>query len=203
MSRASTEARRRSPRILGGVVVASLLVFMACGGEGVQENAGDAGASATASVENRDGGQTHSHEGGEEHSHDGADTHSHPASDTLASDVALSESSGDGWSGSATVMTIGDSIRILISIEGMSTGSPLPVELVAGSCEDAGPELASLTPVVAGTSGKGSSQTTLSSARLEGNTHGAIRLLSDDDAPAACAQVHLAAAEHAHGQDDD
>jgi hypothetical protein len=197
------KTRARCLRILGGAAVASLLVFMACGGEGVQEDAGDADASATASAETRDGGQTHSHEGGEEHSHDGAGTHSHPAADTLASDIALSASPEESWSGSATVMTIGDSVRILVSVEGVSTGSRHPVELVAGSCEDVGSELASLTPVVAGTSGKGSSQTTLSTARLDGHAHGAIRLLSDDDAPAACAQVHLAAAEHEHGQDDE
>lgn len=197
------KARARCPRVLAGAAVASLLVFMACGGEGVQGDAGDAGASATASAETRDVGQTHSHEGGEEHSHDDAGAHSHPAADTLDSGIALSAGSGENRSGTATVVTIGDSVRFLVSVEGMSNGSRHPVELVAGSCDDAGSELASLTPVVAGTSGMGSSQTTVSTARLDGHAHGALRLLSDDDAPVACAQVHLAAVEHEHGQDEE
>lgn len=203
MSSAATEAKAQYPSVLAGAAVASLLVLMACGGEGFQENAGDGGATATASADTRDGGQTHSHEGGEEHSHDGEGTHSHPAADTLASDIALSAGSAESGSGSVSVLTLGDSVRILVSVEGVPDGSRHPVELVAGSCEDAGAELASLTSVVAGASGRGSSQTTLSTARLDGHAHGAIRLLSDEGAPAACAQVHLAAAEHEHGQDDE
>lgn len=176
---------------------------MACGGEGAPEDAGDAGASTTASAETRDAGASHSHEGGDEHSHDGAGTHSHPAMDTLASDVALRAGGEGSWSGSATVVTRGDSVRFLVSVDGGSAGVRHPVELVAGSCEDAGSELASLTPVAAGASGEGSSQTTLPTARLGGHAHGAIRVMSDDDTPAACASVHLPATEHEHRQDED
>lgn len=200
---AGVRSIRHLHRALAAASVASLLVFVACGGEGDPEDAGDAGASTTASTETRDGGQAHSHDGGDEHSHDGAGLHSHPAEDTLASDVALSVGSGEGWTGSATVITIGDSVRILVSVEGVSSGSRHPVELVAGSCEDAGSALASLTPVAAGTSGRGSSQTTLPTARLDGHAHGAVRVLSGDDTPAACAPVHLPATEHEHSPDEE
>lgn len=152
------------------------MVLAACGGGDVQENAG---------------------EGGAEHSHDGAGAHTHPAADTLASSLALSGGSEGSWSGSTTVLAVGDSLRVLVSIEGASSGSRHPVELVAGSCEDAGPELASLTPVAAGASGKGSSQTTVPTARLDGHAHGAIRVMASDESPAACAPVHLAV-EHTH-----
>lgn len=181
----------------------SLLFLVACGGEGVRESAGDGGASTTASAEARDGGRTHAHEGGDEHSHQGAGSHAHPAADTLAAEVALGAGPGESWSGSVTVLTVGDSVRILVTVDGAPAGSRHPVELVAGSCEDAGSELASLTPVAAGTSGAGSSQTTLPTARLGGHAHGAVRVLSGDDTPAVCAPVHLPATEHEHPPDEE
>lgn len=174
--------------------MASLMVLAACGGS---DAGGDAdGERASASAEARETGETHSHEGGEAHSHDEAGAHTHPA-DTLASDLPLNPDSGGSWSGSVTVLAAGDSLRVLVSLAGAASGSRHPVELVAGGCQDPGPELASLTPVAAGTSGEGSSQTTVPAARLDGHAHGAVRVMAGDGSVAACAPVHLSA-EHTH-----
>lgn len=197
-ARAGVRSIRRFPRALAVTLGVSLLFLVACGGEGVRESADDAGASTAASAETRDVGRTHAHEGGDEHSHQGAGSHAHPAADTLAAEVALGAGPGESWSGSVTVLTVGDSVRILVTVDGAPAGSRHPVELVTGSCEDAGSELASLTPVAAGTSGAGSSQTTLPTVRLGGHAHGAVRVLSGDDTPAACASIHLPATEHEH-----
>lgn len=178
-------------------MAASLLVLAACGGGEARGDAGDAGAAA-GEPEARASGETHSHQGGGEHSHDGAGAHTHPQADTLASGVALAPGSDAGWTGSATLLTVGDSLRVVVSVDGAPSGSRHPAELVAGTCEDPGPELASLTPVAAGSSGKGSSQTTVPPARLDGHDHGVLRLTAADGSGAACAPVHLAASDHAH-----
>lgn len=195
MPRASLEPGPRSGRALAGAAVASLMVLAACGGDAGGDARGGS-ASASASAEAPAAEETHSHEGGEEHSHDGTGAHTHPA-EALASDFALDPASGGSWSGSVTVLAAGDSLRVLVSLAGAASGSRHPVDLVAGGCEDPGPELASLTPVTAGTSGEGTSQTTVPSARLEGHAHGAVRVMAGDGTVAACAPVHLSAG-HTH-----
>lgn len=192
--RASREPESRSCRSAVGAAVASLLILGACGGSDAQRDA-DAG-SASASAESRATVETHSHEGGEEHSHDEAGAHTHPA-DTLASDLALNPDSGGSWSGSVTVLAVGDSLRVLVSLAGATSGSRHPIELVAGGCQDPGSELASLTPVAAGRSGEGSSQTTVPSARLGDHAHGAVRVMAGNGSVAACAPVHLSTG-HSH-----
>lgn len=179
-------------------MVFSLLGLLACGGSAP----GDAGAgeeSASPTPEVSADGDAHSHGEGASHSHEGAASHTHTDADTLASDVVLDPGTGSRWTGSATVLAAGDSLHFLVSVEGAPSGSRHPAELVAGSCQDPGPGLVSLTPVVAGSSGEGSSQTTISSARLDDHGHGAIRLTAPDGSGEACAPVHLASSDHTHG----
>lgn len=195
---AATSAQRRI-RAGGLGALAACLVLLACGG-GEAAGAGDATekAEAGASASAASSAGTHSHEDGEDHAH-GEGSHTHAAADTLVSGAALEPASGAAWTGSATLLAVGDSLRVLVSVEGAPGGSRHPAELVAGSCDRPGPELASLTPVAAGSSGEGSSQTTLPASRLDGHGHGALRMTTADGSPAACAPVHLTLSEHEHG----
>lgn len=197
MSRPSLASASRPGRaILAGLAGAALLFLAACGG--APDDASEPGDSTTA-AEARASGETHSHEGAGEHAHEGDGSHTHAAADTLVSGVALDPGPDAGWTGSATLLAVGDSLRVLVSVEGASAGTRRSAVLVAGSCDAPGPELASLTPVAVGSSGKGSSQTTLPVARLDDHAHGAVRMLAEDGSPAACAPVHLSASEHGHG----
>lgn len=191
----ATSAQRRI-RFCGLGALAACLVLLACGGG---EAAGEGGATADeAEASASSSGEAHSHEDGEDHAH-GEGSHTHAAADTLVSGVALEPASGAAWTGSATLLAVGDSLRVLVSVEGAPGGSRHPAELVAGSCDRPGPELASLTPVAAGSSGEGSSQTTLPASRFDGHGHGALRMTTADGSPAACAPVHLILSEHEHG----
>lgn len=196
MSRASAASRPPSRRALTGLAVAALLALAACGG--TADDPAETGASTTeAGAPSEDSG-THVHREGEAHAHDGGG-HTHAGADTVASGVALDPGPDAGWTGSVTLLSVGDSLRVLVSVEGLAAGARRRAELVAGSCEEPGSELASLTPVAAGSSGEGSSQTTVGPAALEGHGHGAVRLLTEDGSPAACAAVHLPGAGHTHG----
>lgn len=189
--------RIRRRRCAATAAVALLVGLAACGGDARDGAPDDAAAPAAAASPS--GGQPHTHEEGAEHAHEGTGSHTHAAADTLDAAVALEPGSDVGWRGSATLLAVGDSVRVLVSVEGAPGGSRHPVELTAGSCDDPGPELASLTPVAAGSSGRGSSQTTLPGARLEGHGHGALRMSAADGSHAACAPVHLSLQDHTHG----
>lgn len=177
-----------------GTAFTALLLLAACGGGSAGSEEGErASAGAVADTATAPGHD----EGGEDHTH-GEGTHTHASADTMAAGVALGPGGAGGWSGSATLLSVGDSVRVLVSVEGMDAGSRHPVELVAGGCEAAGPVLVDLTPLATGSSGAGTSQTAFASSRLEGHDHGALRLLGDDGATAACAPVHLSLSEHGH-----
>lgn len=200
MSGASTARSERSRGVLVSTIVASLLVVTACGGSDPREDARRAAESARPAAESGTSGDTHSHEGTGQHSHEDAGAHTHTAVDTIASGVALDpRPDGRRWAGSVTLLAVGDSLRVLISVEGAPAGTRHGAELVAGSCREPGAELASLTPVVAGSSGKGSSQTSLPTGRVGDHAHGAVRLTGDDGSSEACAPVHLATSGHSHG----
>lgn len=192
MSRGYAPSRRHPPRSSGLLAAGSLLVLLACGGGDAADGAATADATATGASE-----AAHTHDGSGEHSHEGTGAHTHAAADTLASGVRLSPGAGQGWSGSATVLSVGDSLRVLVSVEGSDARARHRAELLAGSCEEPGSELATLTPVATGSSGGGSSQTTLPRSRTDGHAHGALRVTAADGASAACARVHLGA-EHSH-----
>lgn len=191
---------------------AACVALLACGGGDAE--ADDDGDRAAASVPASADGETHAHGDGSDHSHeDGGDpahgegedhahgqgTHTHAATDTIASGVTLEPGTGAAWTGSATLLAVGDSVRVLVSVESADAGARHVAELAAGSCDDPGSELASLTPVAAGSSAKGSSETTFPAARLDGHEHGALRVMTADGSAAACAPVHLSASEHTHG----
>lgn len=174
--------------------VAALLLLAACGG-------GDTGSKAERAESPTPDTSTsaHTHEaGGDTHTH-GEGTHSHAAADMLAAEVALGPGDDAAWSGSATLLSFGDSIRVIVAVEGMPAGSRHSVALVAEGCGQPGPVLVELTPLAAGSSGAGSSQTAFASNRLEGHAHGGLRLLGSDGAAVACAPVHLTGSEHGHG----
>jgi hypothetical protein len=177
---------------VGLLSAGTLLLLLACGG-------GDAAKSAATadSAEPAARGATHAHEGSGEHSHEGTGAHTHATADTLASGVSLAPGTGRDWTASATVLSVGDSVRVLVSVEGSDARARHRVELLAGDCQEPGSELATLTPVATGSSGAGSSQTTLPRSRTAGHAHGALRVRAGDGAPAACAAVHLGA-EHSH-----
>ena len=174
--------------------VATLLLVPACGGG----SAGSEGGSAAASAADIDTA-AHTHQAnGDAHTH-GEGTHTHAAADTIAANVSLTPGNA-AWSGSATLLSVGDSVRVMLSVAGMDAGARRPVELVAGGCEKPGSVLVDLTPVVAGSSGAGSGQTAFAASRLEGHAHGGLRLLGSDGATAACASVHLSLSEHGHAE---
>lgn len=192
MSEGTAQLTLRPPGIAGLLSAGLLLLSAACGG-------GDAaGSDATSDPEATAAGEaSHTHDGSGEHSHEGAGAHTHAAADTLASGVALDPGPDAGWTGSATVLSVGDSVRVLVSVEGSEGRARHRVDLLAGSCEEPGSELATLTPVATGSSGAGSSQTTVPGSSAHGHAHGALRVRAADGASAACAPVHLGA-EHSH-----
>lgn len=196
MSRPSAASPSALRRAFAGLAVVFLLTLGAC--DGAADDAGEVGGSAAA-AEQSAGGETHTHDGGAGHAHDGSGGHTHAAADTVAAGIALDPGPDAGWTGSVTLLSVGDSVRVLISVEGAPAGSRHGAELVAGSCQDPGAVLASLTPVAAGSSGKGSSQTTVAAAGMGDHGHGAVRLLAGDGSTAVCAPVHLPGARHTHG----
>lgn len=199
MPRTLADSGARSVASAAVAAVVPLLILAACGdGDAGGGRSGSDGTGSTA-AETRAGTDGHRHDGGSEHSHPGGETHTHRQADTLDSGVALDPGRERGWTASATLLSLGDSVQILISLEGASSPSRHVGELTAGGCDQPGSRLASLTPVATGPSGKGSSQTTLPTGRLNGHAHGALRLVAPDGSPVACAPVHLAADEHGHG----
>lgn len=189
-----TGSEPSSRATISATAVASLVVLAACGG------GAESGGSASTTRESDTAAASHAHDGEEEaHAH-GEGTHTHATADTLAADVPLAPGDAGGWSGSATLLSVGDSVRILVSVEGMTAGSRHPVELVTGGCEEPGRVLVDLTPLATGASGAGTSQTAFPSSRLEGHAHGGLRLLDSEDATAACAPVHLSRSEHGHAE---
>lgn len=192
MTKAAFQSRRRLPRFSGLLSAGTVLLLLACDGGDAADSAATAGAEEVAASE-----APHTHEGASEHSHEGPGAHTHATADTLASGVRLTPGAGQGWTGSATLLSVGDSLRVLVSIEGSEAGARHRVELLAGSCQSPGSELATLTPVATGSSGAGSSQTTLPGSRTAGHAHGALRVTAADGASAACTRVHLGA-EHSH-----
>lgn len=197
MSRASAALKPSPRRALTGLAAASLLALAACGG--TADDPAETGASTTEAAASPQDSGTHAHREGASHAHDGAGGHTHAGADTVASGVALDPGPEAGWTGSVTLMAVGDSLRVLVSVEGLPAGARRRAELVAGSCDDPGSELATLAPVAVGSSGEGSSQTTLPTDVPGDHGHGAVRLLAGDGSPAACAAVHLPGAGHTHG----
>lgn len=192
MPEETTLSSRPLPRFVDLLSAGALLLLAACDGGDTADSASPDESAAMAASE-----AVHTHEGSSEHSHEGTGAHTHATTDTLASGVRLAPGAGQGWTGSATVLSVGDSVRVLVSVEGSDAGARHRAALLAGGCESPGPELATLTPVATGSSGAGSSQTTLPGSRLDGHAHGALRVTAAGGEPAACAPVHLGA-EHSH-----
>lgn len=200
--RSSRSRRWRSPGVAAVLATAAaLLVPLACVSD---DAAGDAGSETTetARTDARAGngsdasGHSHGESGGHTH---GSGSHTHASADTLAAGVELDVLPGERGTASATVLAVGDSLRVLISVEGATGGSLFPAELAAGGCDDSGPTLVSLAPVATGTAGSGSSQTTIPASRVDGHHHAALRLLSEEESYAACAPLHLSAGSHQEG----
>lgn len=186
MSGPAARPDRHLPGPAGLLSAGALFLLLACGGGEAADSAATADSAGMAADE-----ASHTHEGSGGHSHEGTGAHSHAAADTLAAGVRLATDAERGWTASATLLSVGDSVRVLVSVEGSDAGARHRVELLAGSCESPGAELATLTPVATGSSGVGSSQTTLPGSRTAGHAHGALRVTAADGAPAACAPVHL------------
>lgn len=192
MFEAAAQSGRHLPRFLGLLSAGTVFLLLACDGGDAADSAATAGSEEVAASD-----APHTHEGASEHSHEGAGAHTHATEDTLASGVRLTPGAGQGWTGSATLLSVGDSLRVLVTVEGSEAEARHRVELLAGSCESPGSELATLTPVATGSSGAGSSQTTLPGSRTAGHAHGALRVTAADGAAAACSPVHLGE-EHRH-----
>lgn len=182
------------------------LMVLGCGGgspDGTQSS--EARTSASGEEHTHASGETHSHEGESaqteesqaQHTHSDGTTHAHAAMDTVARDVAL-EANGSDLGGHVTVLRGADTLRVMVEVQGASADSRYDARLHAGECGSTSDRLASLTPVLTGASGSGSSQARLAGSDVSGHDHGAVFVEASGGDATACAPVHLGG-EHTHG----
>lgn len=191
---------------LGAVCSTALgLVVLACGGG--SPDGGQGGADQTAAS-----GEQHTHASGEAHSHEGESpqeegsegqhshpdgtTHAHAAMDTVAAGVSL-QTDGSELGGHVTLLRAADTLRVMVEVEEANAEQRYDARLLAGDCGSRGGRLASLTPVLAGSSGSGSSQTSVAGSAVSGHAHGAVLVQAAEGAAKACATVHLGG-DHSH-----
>lgn len=215
--RKGRKAMSRAREAVAALLAPALLVFGACGGSpdrhpgtedepAAEQTAGEVSDQGAGS---RDAGSQTAGEAPAEsgdHVHGpGTHTHAPTSADTLTAEAALQGVGDAGPLGSVTVLALGDSARIVVEIREVEAGSRYRAELAAGDCSESGESLTSLTPVMAGSSGSGSSQTTVAPGAVAGHSHGAIRLSgpsgSGASETAACAPVHLPASIDAASHD--
>mgnify|MGYP006278148559 CR=1 FL=1 len=120
------------------------------------------------------------------------------ASDTMASDemagteagatVALSARGESGVSGDARLEPAGDSIRVALSLTGLTEGQSYPAHVHNGSCESGGGVAQPLTPVTGQAGGTGSSTSTLAASVLGDTTH-FIQVHGQGGTPVACGDL--------------
>lgn len=190
----------RLRRAVALLLAPALLGLTACG-SAPDDDAGTreepAAGRTAAEAPDEEGGA----EGTPDHTHGpGTHTHAGTSADTLTAGAPLQSGVEAGSPGSVTVLALGDSARIIVEIRGVEAGSRYRAELAAGDCSEPGESLASLTPVMAGRSGTGSSQTTVAPGATAGHSHGAVRL-SGASGTAACAPVHLPGSHEAASHD--
>lgn len=197
---------RSSGRASGwkGALLLGIALFLpvACGGGSGSSSGAEASGSAaeeaagSAAASPSGDSAAHTHEGGETHTH-GGEAHTHAAADTLDSAVPLAASGDGSPSGAVTVLARGDTLQLHVALEGAEPGSRYSAELLAGGCSEPGEALADPTPLMTGSAGRGSSQTTVAPGRTGGHAHGAVRVKRQDGSPVGCADVHLTGA-HEH-----
>lgn len=182
------------------------LVLLGCGGESPDgARSADARAAASEEEHTHASGETHSHEGestqtGEsqaQHRHSDGTTHAHAAMDTVAREVGL-QADGSSLGGHVTVLRGADTLRVMVEVRGASADARYDARLLAGDCGSSGSRIASLTPVLTGSSGSGSSQAAVAGSAVSGHAHGAVLVEASGGDATACAPVHLGG-EHSHG----
>lgn len=192
---------------LGAVCSIALgLVVLGCGG-GSPDAARSSEARAAASGEEHThgSGEAHSHEGKSaqaeesqaQHTHADGTAHAHAAMDTVARRVGL-QADGSNLAGHVTVLRGADTLRVMVEVRDANGDARYDARLLSGDCGASGSELASLTPVLTGASGSGSSQARVPVSAVSGHAHGAVLVEATDGDDTACAPVHLGG-EHSHG----
>jgi len=194
---------RTAPR---GAIVALVLGFglAACGGDSASNSGGQA-AVASDGEHQHASGETHTHEGEssqaqesqDEHTHADGTSHAHAAMDTVAHQVGL-HTDGSNLRGHVTVLRGADTLRVMVEVQGAGADARYDARLLSGECGSSGDQLTSLTPVLTGSSGSGSSQATVAGSTVSGHAHGAVLVEASGGDATACAPVHLGG-EHSHG----
>ena len=192
---------------LGAVCTIALgLMVLGCGGSSPDADR-DAEARTASSAEEHThaSGETHSHEeesseaqgSQDEHTHADGSSHAHAAMDTVSHDVAL-QANGSDLAGHVAVLRGADTLRVMVEVQEANADARYDARLLSGECGASGDRIASLTPVLTGSSGSGSSQATVPGSAVSGHAHGAVLVVASGGGATACAPVHLGE-EHSHG----
>lgn len=115
------------------------------------------------------------------------------ASDTMTgtragATVALSAKGESGVSGDARLEPAGDSVRVALSLTGLTEGQSYPAHVHTGSCATGGGVDQPLTPVTGQAGGTGSSTSTLAASIFADTTH-FVQVHGQGGAPVACGDL--------------
>lgn len=154
--------RRKTTTLLGLLLP---LAVLACGETGMQENGGMEEAS-----------------GGDTAAADAATMESPGATVSLA---AVGES---GISGDARLMPAGDSVRVAVSLTGLTEGQSYPVHVHTGTCSAGGGVDQPLSSVTGQAGGTGSSTTTLAAPVFADTSH-FVQAHGSGGTPVACGDL--------------
>lgn len=180
------------------------LGLVGCGGDSASNSAARTAAAsegehqhASGEAHTHDGESSQAQESQDGHTHADGTSHTHAAMDTVAHRVGL-EPDGSDLGGHVTVLRGADTLRVMVEVQGASADARYDARLLAGECGASGSRLATLTPVLTGSSGSGSSQARVAGSAVSGHDHGAVRVEASAADATACAPVHLGG-EHSHG----
>lgn len=138
-------------------------------------------------------GETGTQEGGMEETGEEAMAADTMASDTMTameagSTVALSAKGESGVSGDARLESAGDSVRVALSLTGLTEGQSYPAHVHTGTCDTGGGVAQPLTPVTGQAGGTGSSTSTLAASIFADTTH-FIQVHGQGGTPVACGDL--------------
>lgn len=135
-------------------------------------------------------GETGMQEGGEMEEDAAGDTAAADAGTMQApgATVSLAAKGGSGISGDARLMPAGDSVRIAVSLTGLTEGQGYPAHVHTGSCSAGGGVDQPLSSVTGQAGGTGSSTTALAASVLADTSH-FIQAHGSGGAPVACGDL--------------
>lgn len=155
--------KRKTTTLLGLLLP---LAVLACGETGTQEGGG--------MEEEASGGDTAAAE---------AATMEEPGAT-----VSLAAKGESGVSGDARVMPAGDSVRIALSLTGLTEGQSYPAHVHTGTCSAGGGVDQPLSPVTGQAGGTGSSTSTLAASLFADTTH-FVQVHGSGGTPVACGDL--------------